>query len=41
MSKRSFKNAVKRNRVVAIPGSCIKNKQGEIVKQFYNIYSLA
>ena len=40
MSKRSFKNAVKRNRVVAIPSRSIRNSKGEIVKQFYNIYGM-
>jgi len=40
MSKRDFKKATKRNRVVAIPGRQVKNSKGEVVKQFYNIYKL-
>jgi hypothetical protein len=38
MSKNSFKNATRHNRVLAIPGRQIKNSKGEVVKQFYNIY---
>ena len=37
MSKRSFKNATKMKRVIAIPGRVIKNAKGEVVKQLYNI----
>ena len=40
MSKRSFKNAVKRNKVIAIPSRCVKNSKGEVVKQLYNVFSL-
>ena len=37
MSKKSFKKAVRLNRVMAIPGRQVKNSKGEVVKQLYNI----
>jgi hypothetical protein len=40
MSKKSFKKAVRLNRVMAIPGRQIKNSKGEVVKQLYNIVKL-
>jgi hypothetical protein len=40
MSKKSFKKAVRLNRVMAIPSRQIKNSKGEVVKQLYNIVKL-
>lgn len=40
MSKKGFQNAIKHNRVIAIPNKQIKNAKGEVVKQLYNIYKL-
>lgn len=40
MSKKSYKKAVEHARVVALPGRVIKDKDGNVIKQLYNIYSL-
>jgi hypothetical protein len=40
MSKKRLIRATKHNRVIAIPGTKIKNSKGEVVKQLYNIYKI-
>ena len=40
MSKNQLKQAIKRCRVMAVPGRQIKNCKGEVVKQFYDIYQM-
>ena len=40
MSKKAFKNMPKRIRVTAMPGRVIKDKNGNVVKQLYNIYQM-
>ena len=41
MSKKDLKRIPKHIRVMALPGRVIKNAKGEVVKQLYNIFSLA
>lgn len=38
MSKKSFKRATAHNRVQAVPVRVIRDKNGAIVKAFYDIY---
>ena len=40
MSKKQLKNLPKRIRVTAMPGRVIKDKNGNVIKQLYNIYRM-
>ena len=39
MSKNQLKHGTKRCRVIAVPSKALKNSKGEIVKQYYDIYT--
>ena len=39
MSKRSYKRALAMNRVQAVPVRHVRDKSGEIVKTYYDIYT--
>ena len=40
MSKKTFNKTVELSRVTAIPSRTIKDKDGNVIKQLYNIYKL-
>jgi len=41
MSKKRLLRATKNNRVIALPGKTIKNADGSVKKQLYNIFKLS